>query len=140
MDDQDLVHNQVPKRKGIKDFSKELERQIRILCLDFSLESVHLVHGNRFMVSAGHIEGVWIEEFKGEENQYALDRKGTTVHKVSIKEVHVGWRREPVLGKDVQEIIVLPVNVAADCETRALRNHHVYERRLGDKVLFCLFE
>lgn len=138
MNDKNLVHNQVPQWQRVKDFCEELKSQVRVLGLDFTFESIDFVHGNRLVISTGHVQRVWIQEFETEENQNALYRERAAVDKVSVEEVHVYWRREPILGKDVHEIVVLTVNISANSEARAFGNANVNKRRLSFKVSFSL--
>lgn len=64
------------------------------------------------MVASGHEEVVRIEKPEAEEHENALDRERSSVDKVAVKQIRVGFRRKAVELKDVQQIIVLAVDVA----------------------------
>ena len=53
-----------------------------------------------------------MSQLQAEEHEDALDRLGPLVHDVPVEEVQVVGRGSPLLPQYLEEVVVLPVDVA----------------------------
>ena len=82
MHDEHLGVDAVGQRQPVVDLREELDHLRVVLCLDLSLEAVHLVHVLALVVAAGHEERVGVEQLEAEQGEDTLNGEGASVRKV----------------------------------------------------------
>ena len=113
---QHLACQAVTQWQPVVHLREQLTHVGRVLCLHLPLEPVHLVHVLALVVTSGHEERIGVEEFEAKEDEYALNREGTPINEVSIKEVGILGAWKPVESEDVHEVKELAVDISANCE------------------------
>ena len=88
--------------------------------------------------TSGHVEVVGVEQFEAEQRQYTLHGEGAAVDEVSVEEVGVALRGRAVQLEDVEQVVELAVDVAADGELVLVRDRDVHQRGLLQQVLLHL--
>lgn len=73
------------KRQPIVDFCKQFCHLCRVLRLDFSFKTIHLVHSLAFVIATSHKEVIWVEQLESEESEDAFNRERAAINKVTIE-------------------------------------------------------
>lgn len=79
-----------------------------------SLKAVRLIHIVRLMIAAREEEMLRIHKLVREKRQNTLDGKGSAIDKIAVKQKGIARRRLSRHGEDVEQIVKLPVNIAAN--------------------------
>lgn len=91
-----------------------IDPNILVLCLNFSLKPVNMVHLLGLMISSSHMQEVFIGALPSNEREHALDRERTSIYEISIEEVLVSNSWKSIEFEDVVEIVVLTMDISAD--------------------------
>mmetsp|Transcript_88209 Transcript_88209/g.246809 ORF Transcript_88209/g.246809 Transcript_88209/m.246809 type:complete len:317 (-) Transcript_88209:327-1277(-) len=119
---EDLAVEDVAEGQEIKgNAEKGVERGV-VLRDHLRHEPVVLVQASRLVIATCKEHTPGVQQFPSEQAQHDLDRERTSVHKVAIEDVRVFLGRNPVQLKDVQEIVKLTVDVAADRDLAPFRH------------------
>eukprot|EP01136_Pigoraptor_vietnamica_P006125 Opistho-1_new@38660 len=133
--EQSAVHHQhtlvdaMGQRQPVEHFVENRDHLLVVLVLCLAVEAVHLVHVVALVVPAVHEEVVRVEQLEGEEREDALDGERAAVHKVAVEHVRVFPGRHSVELENVEQVVKLAVNVAANRKLAVLGERHVDERR-----------
>ena len=68
------------------------------------------------MVSSGHMKIIFVDAFPSYQSHDALNRKGSSVYKISVEKVFVIWTWIFVKFKNIEKVIELSMNVTTNCE------------------------
>ena len=105
----------VPQRQRAKGLAEEVGQQPPVLGAHLAVEAVYAVHPGRLVVAARQVQARREQALVREERQDDLGGEGAPVDKVAVEEVGVFvGGRAPGEGEDVEEVIELAVDVAAD--------------------------
>ena len=83
------------------------------LVLHLGLEAVDLVHVGRFVVATQEEHAVGVQDLECEQCHDVFEAERTAVDKVAIEQVRIRRRRHSVELEDAQQVVELPVGVAA---------------------------
>lgn len=77
-----------------------------------------------------------IQKLETEQRKDALDRKGTSIDKISIEQVRIllGWQTVDL--ENVEEVVKLTVNIATNGEFLIVWNRDIDQSWLGPEVGF----
>ena len=114
MHDQDSAIDAMTQRQPIVQVGKEIDHLIGVFSFDLSFEAVHFVHVLALVVAARHEKVVGIQEFVAEQDENALDRERTAVHKVSVEQVGILFRRFTIQLENVHQVVILAMNISTD--------------------------
>ena len=103
-----------------------------VLLPHFALEAVHFVELLSLVVTPTHEEMLWQTHFPSEQSHDDLHSERASVNEVSIEHIWVLLRGITVDFEYVQQVIVLPMNITADC------NLVQFPKRNVDKTLALL--
>ena len=112
--DQDSAIDAMTQRQPIVQVGKEIDHLIGVFSFDLSFEAVHFVHVLALVVAARHEKVVGIQEFVAEQDENALDRERTAVHKVSVEQVGILFRRLTIQLENVHQVVILAMNISTD--------------------------
>jgi hypothetical protein len=73
------------------------------------------------------VQEVFIGAFPGYEGEHALDREGASVYEIAIEEIFVVDSGVAVEFEDVEEVVVLPVDIAAHCNLLLIFNGVIHK-------------
>jgi hypothetical protein len=79
------------------------------------------------MVAPSEMQKLAISAFPGDQCQDALYRERASVYKIAIEEILVSEGWVAVDFEDVHEIVVLAMDISADCKLLLVLNFIVYE-------------
>ena len=130
--DHDLAVDDVAQRQVAEELREEIVGLHVVLGLDFALEAVHFVELLSLVVTPTHEEMLWQTHFPSEQSHDYLYSERASVNEVSIEHIWVLLRGITVDFEYVQQVIVLPMNVATDCNLVQLTKRNV------DKTLALL--
>lgn len=98
-----------------------------VLLLNFSFEPVHLVELLRLMVASTHKEMLRQAHLPCKQRHDDFHSKRSSVNEVSVEHVRVLLRRVPIQLENIEQIIVLPMDVTADCDLLEVVDLYVYK-------------
>ena len=97
-----------------------------ILCLDLPLKTIDHINLLSLMVSSGKVQEIMVACLPCQESQHTFDRERPSIHEVTVEEVFIIYGWYSVHLEDVHEIVVLSMNVSADCDLLVVRYFIVY--------------
>lgn len=110
------------------------------LSLNLSLESINHVDLSGLVVSSCHVKEVFINAFPSYQCHDAFDGEGSSVDKVSIKEVLIVLGGVLIEFEDVNQVIKLSVDVSANCELFFVFDGVVDKRGVFEADVFAFFD
>mmetsp|Transcript_5062 Transcript_5062/g.14904 ORF Transcript_5062/g.14904 Transcript_5062/m.14904 type:complete len:669 (+) Transcript_5062:275-2281(+) len=129
VEDQNLLVHEVAERQIAEGLREEVEDGHVVLAAALAGKAVEDVGLKHLVVAAVHVDEAGVLELEGDQNHDDLDGPGAAVDEVAVEEVGVVLGGHPVHRPDVQQVVVLPVHVAADVDGARLGDLYVHEGR-----------
>lgn len=81
-------------------------------------------------LTSAHKEVIRKQKFKSKQSENAFDTERSSINKVTVEQIWIGFRWKAVSFEDIHEVIELTVNVTAHCKLSVVGNFHVNKWRL----------
>jgi len=113
MHGEDLLVNDSGDGQAVEAVRESLPELDVVATLAFVVKTVDAVDGCAFVVATQDKEVLRVFDLVGEEQADGLERLLATIHVVAKEEI-VGLGRETTVLEEAEQVIILPVNIAAN--------------------------
>jgi len=87
-----------------------------IFGLSFSLKSIEFIQVFGLVIASTHEEVIWQAHLPREHRTNNLTGETATINEVTVEKIWVFLRRNTIDGENVEQIIVLSMDITANCD------------------------
>lgn len=118
---------EMAERQKVVALCEHITHGIAVFRGDFAEKAIHLIHVDRLVVAAAHVEVIWKEQLEAEQRENALDAERASVDEVAVEQIRISLRWKTVFLENIQQVVELSVDVAAHCELSVVGYFNIYE-------------